>query len=170
MTVLHEEAGFRLRHLRRLDAEDLLTVTADPDVVRHVGDGSTLTPALVDLWIERSLANYAAHGYGTFALADPTDDRLFGWAGFVPPGAEPVPEIIYGFERARWGGGLGSRIALALVRLAREQFRFPLVLATIDEANHRSCRIVERLGFRLDAVVMEDGVPVRRYLLSGPEG
>lgn len=166
MTVLHEEAGFRLRHLSTRDAERLLTVTTDPDVMRHVGDGSILTRPQVDLWIERSMRNYQVHGYGTFALADPDDDRLVGWAGFVPPGAEPVPEMIYGFETALWGRGLGGRVAGALVGLATGRFRFPLVLATIDDAHTRSCRIVERLGFRLDRVVVEDGVTVRRYLLG----
>jgi len=163
--IIHEGPDVRIRWLRPADAADLLAVTKDAEVVRYVGDGSVLTAAQVETWITRSQANYARFGFGTYALADPADDRLFGWGGFVPPVREPVPELIYGFARDRWGRGLGRVVAAALVAHAKD-LGMPCILATIDEANAPSCRIVERLGFRLDAVVVEDGVPVRRYLLN----
>lgn len=164
MTILHEGDSFRIRRLRAEDAPRLLAVTTDPAVMRHVGDGSVLDAGKVALWIERSQANYREFGYGTFALADPVDDALVGWGGFVPPKVEPLPELIYGLHRSRWGGGLGKQAAAALMGLARERFRFAGVLATVDDDHSRSCRILERLGFRLDRVVDEEGVAVRRYL------
>lgn len=165
MTKLHEGPGFRLRHLRQSDEGALLSVTGAPAVMRHVGDGQVLTADQVRVWIDRSLTNYARYGYGSFALADPGDDRLFGWGGFIPPGRETVPEMIYGFEQARWGHGLGAKVAAALVDLGRSRFGFSRILATIDMDNTPSCRIVERLGFELSGTVEEEGVLVCRYML-----
>lgn len=166
MAILLEGDGFRIRHFRPDDAARLLAVTTDPAVMRHVGDGSLLDAGKVALWIERSQANYRAFGYGSFALADPADDALFGWGGFIPPRESPLPELIYGFEQARWGQGLGRQVAAGLVGLARDRFRFAEVLATVDDTNRRSWHILEGLGFRLDRVVPEDGVDVRHYVLQ----
>jgi len=164
--ILHEEPGLRIRGMRRDDHAGLLAVTTDPRVVRYVADGSVLTPDKVSLWIENQVGNYARLGYGTFTLADPADDRAFGWGGFVPPGPDrrPQPEIIYGMERARWGGGLGTRVARALMRLAFERFGLQEVVATVDGANAASLRILAGAGFRLDHVEEDAAGPVHVLL------
>jgi len=168
--ILHEEPGFRIRHFRADDHADLLAVTSDPVVVRHVGDGRPLQAAQVSLWLDRSFTNYREAGYGSFALADPADDRLFGWGGFVRPGPRPVPEIIYGFAQARWGCGLGRRVAAALTGLGLDRFGFDTILATIDEANHPSRRIVEGLGYRLEKIDEDAEGRVCHYLLDRRHG
>ena len=163
--ALHEEPGFRLRRMRHADHADLFAVTNDPEVVRYVGDGTVLPADRVTLWIENSLHNYASPGYGTFALADPADDRLFGWAGLIPPGRgpRPEPEIIYGFERARWGGGLGRRIAGAVTGLGLTRFGLETVIATVDPGNAASRRILEGIGYRLERIEEDEDGPVMFY-------
>ncbi|HYC02506.1 MAG TPA: GNAT family N-acetyltransferase [Azospirillaceae bacterium] len=170
-SALHEEPGFRLRRLRPADHADLFAVTNDPDVVRYVGDGTVLPAEKVTLWIENSRRNYAAFGYGTFALADPADDRLFGWAGIIPPGRgpRPEPEIIYGFERARWGGGLGRRIALRVTALGFTRFGLAEIIATVDPGNAASRRILEGIGYRLVRVEEDEDGPVMYYRVRREE-
>ncbi|MFM2043610.1 MAG: hypothetical protein RLY86_2186 [Pseudomonadota bacterium] len=155
---LADQPSFRLRHLRMDDLERLAAITADPAVMHHVGDGSPLTLEQAGRWIDRSQENYRRLGYGTFAVADPETDALIGWAGFVPPGAEAAPELIYGLGRDSWGRGLGRAVAASLIALARDRFGFETILATVDADHLPSIRILEGLGFRLDGMVEEETV------------
>lgn len=164
--AIHIAGDFALRRMRPDDAPGLLAVCSDPVVMRHVGDGTVLTSTQVENWIANSAGNYSRVGYGSFIVADPVDDRVIGWGGFVPPGREALPEIIYGLARNRWGRGIGRRLARALLDYGFREQGFARVLATVDAGNQASIRILEGAGMRHEATSLESGVPVRRYLLE----
>lgn len=164
--VVLETAEFVVQRMAPGDEATMLALFTDPHVVRFVDDGSVLSSAQVDAWIVKSAENYARHGYGTWLLAEREGGPVFGWGGFVSPGREPVPELIYGLARSHWGRGLGKAVAAALTGHGITRLGFHQILATIDDANLGSCRILERLGFRLEGVVEDELGRVRRYLLD----
>ncbi len=138
-----------LRQFEPTDADDLFALCSDPDVVRFVDVGEPLPRDRCELWIARSLANYASRGYGAAAVIDRSSGRFIGYAGIVFAPDRDEPEIIYAFEKAAWGCGFASELVPPLVRFGLVDCRLPLLLATIAAGNAPSRRVAEKCGFRL---------------------
>ncbi len=138
-------ARLHVRELALDDLDDLAALCGDAHAMRFVGDNRPLSRAQSQRWIETSLANYRErpHGFGTWAVCAREGGAFVGYAGIVYP--EPEPELIYGLLPARWGHGLGTEVARAV--LAHALARVPEVIATVDPGNTASRRILARLGF-----------------------
>ncbi len=142
-----ETARLTIRPFEPADASILVSVFSDPDVARYVGDGEPLSLEDAKLWVTRSGRNLKRHGYGTGAVIDRSSGQLIGWAGFARP-KNDHEQIIYGLTVANWGQGLGGEIVEALIGVAGER-GLETVLATVDRANMKSIRLLEKHGFRL---------------------
>ncbi|MDP5278940.1 GNAT family N-acetyltransferase [Sphingomonas sp. DG1-23] len=138
-------ARLRVRPFAMDDRDALVALFADPRVARHVDDGQPLAAADAQLWIVRSRANLARHGYGTGAVVERASGTLIGWAGFArPEGGEQ--EIIYGLAADRWGRGYGRELLDALLRFAEARGIDP-VKATVDPANATSIHLLRSSSF-----------------------
>jgi RimJ/RimL family protein N-acetyltransferase len=84
--------------------------------------------------------------YGIFA----TSGALLGGTGFHVRGAPGVVEIGYWLSPDATGRGLMTRVAAALVDVARQLAGVQRVEIKCDETNARSAAVPHRLGFRLD--------------------
>ncbi|WP_369369560.1 GNAT family N-acetyltransferase [Promicromonospora sp. Populi] len=84
-------------------------------------------------------------------------ETLLKWAA----GPRQV-EVGYAMHPGVGGKGLATEAARATVRLAFTRYGFHRVFARIDEENHASVRVAERLGMRQEARLLEsdlrDGV------------
>ena len=153
-----------VRPFEETDADRLVTIFADPDVARHVGEGDPLDRDMAELWVSNSRANLRRFGFGTGAVVERVSDRVIGWAGFARPEGEPC-EIVYGFERAAWGKGYGRELLSALIDFAAARGIDPL-RATVHPDNAASIRLLTRAGFRL-ADADYDGDATLLYVRAG---
>jgi RimJ/RimL family protein N-acetyltransferase len=99
-------------------------------------------------WDDDSLYN--------FLLLDPSEERLFGILGLyrrIGPGAL---ELGYWLSRDATGRGYATAAARALTDAALALDDILRVEIHCDEANERSQRIPQRLGYRLDRVQTEE--------------
>ncbi|PLP60404.1 hypothetical protein CYK37_04480 [Mesorhizobium loti] len=142
-----ETARLTIRPFEPADAAIFVSIFSDPDVARHVGDGEPLSPGDAELWVIRSGENLKRHGYGTGAVIARSTGQLIGWAGFARP-KDDHEQVIYGLTAANWGRGFGDEIVRALVGVA-EKHGIETVRATVDRANTKSIRLLEKHGFRL---------------------
>lgn len=160
-----------LRRLRPYDADDLLAICGDAEVMRFVGECRPLSRAECMEWIGNSQINYEKYGFGTFAVTLAGDDRVVGYAGLVRPTPGGEAEIIYGIAKDLWGRGLMSEAAAELVELGFRRFGLRRIIATIDPANAASIRIVEKLGFGfVERRTDENGFPENLYAVAAPSG
>ncbi len=83
------------------------------------------------------------------------------------PARQDEHEIVYYLARPYWGRGHAKRVAAETVGFGFESCGLPRIIATVDEANAASRRIVESLGFREDARISRDYSPVG-YSLGAP--
>lgn len=56
--------------------------------------------------------------------------------------------IAYVLARSQWGRGIATEATGAVLRHLRSDYGVERCLATVEAANHRSIRVLERLGFR----------------------
>ncbi len=168
---VYETARLRVRYLDEADLATMLVICSDPVVMRYMGSGEPLTADETALWIHRSQANYADHGYGCMAAISKEDGGFAGFCGLVTAPGHSDVEIIYALARPYWGRGLAAEMAGAMLDFGFAQCGLPAILATIDPRNTASVRIVEQLGMtflgeRPDA----DGAPVLYYQMAHDRG
>lgn len=91
-------------------------------------------------------------GVGTLRLDDATKRTVILGYSVVPHG---------------WNAGVGTQVARLLVNQATSIFDATTLQASPLKENHASCRILEKLGFRVDQEIRIDDTSTEvRYLLK----
>jgi RimJ/RimL family protein N-acetyltransferase len=154
----------RCRHWAAGDRAALLAVYGDADAMRWVGDGSVLTEAEADRWLEITARNYARRGYGMFALEERATGETVGFAGLVHPGDQAEAEVKYALGRAWWGRGLATEAVRYLLEAAAARYGLGEAIATVAPANAASQRVLAKAGMTRRADRVEsDGSRTRVY-------
>jgi RimJ/RimL family protein N-acetyltransferase len=147
--VVLETERLRLRAFRNSDHAAYAAMCADPEVMRYIGTGVTLSPA--DAW--RSMAGILGHwqllGYGMFAAEVKATGELAGRIGFLDPPGWPGFELGWLLGRGHWGQGYAIEGARACLGHAFGPLGRDRVVSLIRPGNERSIRVAERLGERL---------------------
>jgi ribosomal-protein-alanine N-acetyltransferase len=135
-----------LRTLTLDDAEALLTVSGDPEVMRFLGGIPDQTIEDVHKRVQRTLAHYERYGFGYWAVIDKATGRLLGVCGIKPLEDGPEIEVGYHFARAAWNQGYATEAARACLRYAFEHLKLERVLGVVHPDNHASQRVLEKCG------------------------
>ena len=126
---------------------DLMTEVAIraqlPDWIRRGGDGS------IGIWCVSD--RESGEKYGTGALLPmPVERDNTDWLAIVPGKVPPGDiEIGYILKPSSWGRGIATEISERLVRFAFEDSSLQEVVATTDDDNVASQRVLEKTGFKL---------------------
>ncbi|MFD8792046.1 GNAT family N-acetyltransferase [Streptomyces vinaceus] len=123
----------------------------DPDVMEFLGGPTELS--MYEELTARQRMHDAQLGYCLWTLLD-SHGQVIGFTGAQPWPAEkawgPVGEIEIGWRLARSAWGKGYAYAAALATLERVRAAgLERVVAMINDENHRSIAVAERLGMTL---------------------
>jgi len=142
------------------DAASLHEVHSDPETMQFVRSGRPESRPEVDQLVNQYRAEHALRGWTKWRLAD-LDDRLVGRAGFG--GTVQSRELSYVIRRSRWGVGLATEAAAALVDWHLAHAVAVPLRAIVAAGNDASARVLEKVGF--DEVGHEDfrGIPCRSF-------
>lgn len=144
----------RLRRWRTEDVAPYAAICADPEVMRHIGDGATRTQAQAERAIALFEREWEASGYGLFAVERVSDGAMIGFTGFSDPTflpeIMPAVEIGWRFARSTWGQGLATEAARAALHFGRARLGLADVVCIFQVANLGSARIAHKLGLRFD--------------------
>lgn len=136
-------------------------MTADPEVMRHVG--GVRSPE--ESW--RQLATVAGHwilrGYGLWAVERRDDGVLVGRVGLWNPEGWPGLELGWTLARHAWGHGYATEAARAAMEWAWTALGAEELISIITPDNAASIRVAERLGLEPLRDDTKDGKPVRIY-------
>ena len=133
-----------VRRLTEGDIEELITVHADADAMRFVGDGEPLSRERCAEWVEVTRRNYATRGYGMTALVLRETGEVVGFCGLVHPGGQPGAELKYALKRTFWGRGLATEAAYAMLDYGVRELGLSKVIATIYPDNIASERVLRK--------------------------
>jgi [ribosomal protein S5]-alanine N-acetyltransferase len=142
-----------IRPFRPDDAEAMLDVYGDPEVMRFIPGGALPDVAAVG----RLLGGYdkaqRERGFSSWAVVERASARVVGDAGFglfVPTGDV---ELGYTLSRDVWGRGYATEAAGACLAAGLQHLDAPRIIALVDESNVPSLRVAERLGMtRLETI------------------
>ncbi|WP_042364034.1 GNAT family N-acetyltransferase [Streptacidiphilus neutrinimicus] len=157
-----------LRPPAQEDIDPLLEMNTDPEVMRYIGDGSLgpvdreSTAAIVS----RAREGWARNGFGMLSVITRDGGKYAGWVTLaVPrflPQILPAVEIGWRFRRGFWGRGYATEAAAPLLDFAFAEAELDRVVSIRHPDNHRSGRVMEKLGLRFaeEAVVPAHGTRV----------
>jgi RimJ/RimL family protein N-acetyltransferase len=132
--------------------------------MRYVGDGTPLDAETATALFARGFEVVANDP--TFHIwAVEIGGAYAGHAELKRRRGKDEHELIYYLAKPYWGRGYAKRVAAEIVAFGFQTCGLPHIIATVDEANAASRRIVESLGFREDARISRDYAPVG-YLLT----
>ncbi|MFC4019822.1 GNAT family N-acetyltransferase [Micromonospora sp. GCM10011542] len=140
----------RLRRLTMADADALVELDGDPEVMRFLTGGAPTPLAVVrDEHLPRLLAQYERHpGLGRWAALDRETGEFLGWFALDPSADGAEAELGYRLRRRTWGRGLATEGSRALVRYAFDTVGVRRVWAQTMAVNGRSRRVMEKAGLR----------------------
>jgi len=116
--------------------------------------------------ITASLASFPALGFGQWVAADRATRALVGFCGLRPIDDTREIELLYALVRERWGEGLATEAANAVLRHAFLRLGLERVAGRTDSPNLASVRVLERLGMQFEGERAVQGRPTLHYALS----
>jgi RimJ/RimL family protein N-acetyltransferase len=159
-----DTARLHLRPASAADLEALHRLWSDPDVRRHLFDDRTVSLDEARGLLARSDAGFADRNLGIWCADLRADGAMVGFAGFLHSDGEP--DLIYGLHPSQWGRGLAGEAARRVIEHAFTLPAVANVVASVDEPNRASIRLLERLGMRRTRRSVADGKPLLYYALE----
>lgn len=134
----------------------------EPLVRRFLWDDAPVSLATVQAVQEASTADFARAGYGLWMLRDDAAGSA-GVCGLRAYDSADV-ELLYSIDPARWGRGLATEAARAVLLFAFTRLGLARVLGGVDEPNVASRRVLEKVGMTDTAPGTADRTAPVRYL------
>jgi RimJ/RimL family protein N-acetyltransferase len=160
MNMYLETKRLFLRRLTEGDAERMLALDSDPEVLRYTGTRPLPDAAAYRQYIHSGILCYYAcyQGYGFWAALEKLGGRFIGWfclrpaldsrwAGPLGYGLEDV-EMDCRLQRAVWGQGYATELAQALLRKALTELGAVRVVAAAPAVHVAALRVLEKAGLR----------------------
>src|SRR3712207_161227 len=150
MRVLLQTERLVLRRFTGADAEDLLDLHGDPEVMRFLTGGR---PTPREKILSETLPRYLSYegpreAFGVWAAVGKPTGGFLGWFLFRPPeGARPGDvELGYRLRRSAWGKGYATEGSRALVQKGFAELGVRRVMAQTMAVNQASRRVMEKAG------------------------
>ncbi len=168
-----------LRPLSKDDVDVFASFYADPEVMRHLGVGRTLSREETEASLARMLRGLELDGFGQFAVERKQDSDVIGRCGFLVWDASTLMptteaeatgptelEVGYALGRPYWGNGYATEAAIAVRDHALGPMQRERLIAFIRPENERSRRVAEKLGMRHERDVLLMELPAQLFALG----
>ena len=161
MQVYLETERLILRRFTPADADLLVELDSDPEVMRYLSGGPPTPREEIEQDILPAWLRYYERGdrYGFWAAIEKGSGDFIGWFHFRPHRGAPddEPELGYRFRRAAWGKGYGTEGSRALIHKGFTEFGVRRVVAATYQDNIGSRRVMEKSGLTFVRTFKYDG-------------
>jgi RimJ/RimL family protein N-acetyltransferase len=163
-----ETGRLLLRQFRPSDFDALARLSADPEVMKYLGDGKPKTRAEAWLMMASYLGHWELRGYGLWAVEEKASGEFVGRIGLLNPEGWPGLEVAWTLARERWGNGFATEGAKAALDYAFSVLKLDHIISLIHPDNAASIRVALRLGEKLERQVELMGVMRSVYGIHRP--
>jgi RimJ/RimL family protein N-acetyltransferase len=155
-----------LRPLQASDAEPLLEIHQDPEVIKYVLRGAPPAPGgIAHAWrvIAMMIGHWHLRGYGQWAVVEKANAQVIGRVGLWNPQGWPGIELGWIIRRTRRGNGFATEAALAALNWAWENVATDHIISVIQPDNVASIRVAHKVGECFERNDIIDGTNVHIY-------
>jgi len=154
MTIVAETERLRLRYFSLDDAEFILELVNDPSWIQFIGDRGIRTLAQAEDYLQNGpMASYAENGFGLYLVQRKVDLMRLGMCGLVKRPSLPHVDIGFAFLPQFTGQGYAFEAATAVLHYARHDLNLPPVVAITAPDNHRSIKLLQKLGLHFQGQI-----------------
>ena len=155
--------------LRRLDVRDsafIFELVNEPSWLRYIGDKGVKTLQDAQRYIEEGpIEMYQRLGFGLYAVELKENGAPIGICGLIKRDALVDVDLGFAFLPRFWTRGYALESASAVMSYGRSALGLSRIVAIVSQDNHRSARLLNKLGFRLESSVslQPDGDELKLY-------
>jgi RimJ/RimL family protein N-acetyltransferase len=155
------------------DLDAYAALSCDPEVMRYIGTGATLTREESAAGLRRFVEHWERQGFGLRAAIARSSGDVIGFVGIAragEPGVAPGDvEIGWRFARRHWGKGYATEGAAAVRDQAFEELLLARLVSFIRPANAASIAVARKLGMApMTDRLCRRGMPMRIFVLDNP--
>ncbi len=163
--------------LRRFTLEDgpfVIEMVNDPAWIEHIGDRGVRTLDDARAYIrDRTLAMYDRMGFGMYVVTLKGDGTIVGTCGLVKRDSLEDVDVGFAFLPAWRGQGFATESAAAVLAYGVRSLGLERIVAIVSAANHRSIRVLERIGMRFERMIKLPGeseeIPLYAFWVGGSQ-
>jgi len=146
----------RLR-VRWLDADDsafILELVNEPSWIRFIGDKGVKTPQDALRYIENGpVAMYKRTGFGLYMVELRDIGEPIGICGLIKREGLKDVDLGFAFLPRFWHNGYAFESASAVMSYGRNVLGLRRIVAILSQDNHRSSKLLEKLGSCFESTV-----------------
>jgi len=162
----------RLR-IRRLDASDagfIVRLMNEPSWLQYIGDKGVRSLRHAQRYIRKGpMEMYRRLGFGLCLVEPRGGGEPIGICGLIKRDTLADVDLGFAFFPQYWGRGYAFESASAVMSYGRDVLGLRRIVAVTTPDNHRSIRLLAKLGFRFEELVrlQPDGDELGLYAFGG---
>ena len=151
------------------DAAFILELLNEPAFKEFIGDKGVRSLGDARKYLrEGPISQYERFGYGLYRVSLRGSDVVTGICGLVKRDEFPDPDLGFAFLEVHWSNGYAFEASQAILAEATQRFHLRRILAMADEDNNASNRLLDKLGFCFEGMVVMPGdtKEIRQYAIE----
>lgn len=153
-------------YLRKFVPEDIewhAKMYADPNVMRFLGRGVTLTYDQTKKSLDWKIGFYEKNGFGEGVVMLKETKEPIGHCGFGYLPDKSDIEIAYALTEKNWGKGYATEISRAVLEYGFTEHKIKRITAMVYPQNSPSIHVIEKMGMAYEKEVEFWGVRLLLY-------
>ncbi len=152
--------------LRKFVPEDIewhVKMYSDPNVMRFLGRGITLTRDQTAKSLDWKISFYEKNGFGEGVVLLKDTGEPIGHCGFGYLPDRSDIEIAYAFIESSWGKGYATEISKAVLDYGFDKLDMKRIVAMVYPQNSPSIHVIEKMGMVYEKEVEFWGIKLLLY-------
>lgn len=159
----------RLRHWDSSDINQIHLLLDDPDVMQFSENGALYEHDQIT-WLQRATTRQLESALpGCLAIEQKNDNQVIGYVSLTQDLARiQSSDVKIGFRlmKSEWGRGYATEAAHRLIYTTQLRGSFERIVGIVDPTNHRSVKVLKKLGMALIGGIMLDGYTYADHLYA----
>lgn len=156
-----------LREFTLSDAQVLIDLNSDPEVIRYTGDGPVPDLAEAERILNEIIFPQYKNRLGRWAVHLKEGDEFIGWCGLKYLAELDEIDLGYRFFRKYWNKGYATESAKAVMEYGKNELKLGTIVARAAIDNINSIKVIEKLGFTFKEEAIEHGDKVKKFQVTG---
>jgi RimJ/RimL family protein N-acetyltransferase len=159
-----------LRWLNVGDAAFIFELVNDPSWIQYIGDKGVRTLEDAQRYIQTGpLEMYERLGFGLYLVELKETGEPIGICGLIKREALEHVDLGFAFLPRFWRNGYALESAAAVMSYGKKMLGLSRIVAVLAHDNRRSCKLLEKLGFRFERTVrlQANGEELEFYAAAG---
>lgn len=158
-----------LREFTLDDAQKLIDLNSNPNVVRYTGDGPVESLEKAVEIIQNIILPQYPNNLGRWAVHLKSNNAFIGWCGLKYIAELDEIDLGYRFFEEHWGKGYATECARACLTYGFNTLHLKEIVARVAIENINSIKVLEKACFTFEKAAVEHGDKVYKYRLTNTQ-